>query len=72
MAQPPIFVHIVVFGFLVTMACFGAYRPQGPLVGLISLYTLFIGFVLDPFQGAFGIAPTAFEHLLETLRADMG
>lgn len=79
LAQPPIFVHIVVFGFLVTMACFGAYRPQGPLVGLISLYTLFIGFVLylilslsDPFQGAFGIAPTAFEHLLETLRADMG
>ena len=72
------FVHIVIFGFLVTMACFGAYRPQAPLVGLISLYTLFIGFVLylilslsDPFQGAIGIDPTAFERLAEALREDM-
>ena len=79
LAQPPVFVHIVIFGFLVTMACFGAYRPQGPLVGLISLYTLFIGFVLylvlslsDPFQGAIGIDPTAFERLAETLREEMG
>ncbi len=78
LAQPPVFVEIVILGFLVTMACFGAYRPQGPLVGLISLYTLFIGFVLylilslsDPFQGAFGIDPTAFERLAETLREDM-
>lgn len=77
LAQPPVFVYVVVFGFLVTMACFGAYRPQGPLVVLISLYTVFIGFVLylilslsDPYQGAFGVDPAAFEHLVETLRAD--
>ena len=60
------------------MACFGAYRPQGPLVVLIFLYTVLVGLVLylvlalsDPFQGDIGIAPTAFEHLVETLQSEM-
>ena len=77
LAQPPVFVFIVLFGFFVTMACFGAYKPQGPLVALITLYTLFIGFVLylvlslsDPFQGWFSVDPIKFELLIETLRAE--
>ena len=60
------------------MACFGAYRPQPPLVVLVSLYTLFVGLVLflilklsDPFQGDIGIAPTVFEHLVETLQSEI-
>ncbi len=78
LAEPPIYVNAIIFGFLVTMACFGAYRPQGPLVALVSLYTAFVGMVLylilatsDPFQGGIGVEPTTFEYLVETLRAKM-
>ncbi len=72
------YIYAIIFGFLVTMACFGAYRPQVPLVALVSLYTVFIGLVLylilavsDPFQGGLGVDPTPFELLVETLRPDM-
>jgi hypothetical protein len=60
------------------MACFGAYRPQGPLVVLVSLYTVFVGLVLflimklsDPFQGDIGVTPAAFEYLVETLQSEI-
>ena len=46
MAQPPVYVLVIIFGFLVSMACFGAYRPNSPLIALTSLCTLFIGMVL--------------------------
>lgn len=79
LAEPPIYIFAIVFGFLVTMACFGAYRPQVPLVALLSLYTVFIGLVLylilavsDPFQGGVSVNPISFKHLVETLRAEMG
>jgi hypothetical protein len=78
LAQPPVFVYVIIFGFLVTMACFGAYRPQAPLVVLVFLYTVFVGLVLylvlamsDPFQGDIAIAPTPFEHLVETLQSEI-
>ena len=78
LAAPPIYVNVMIFGFLVTMACFGAYRPQPPLVVLVSLYTLFVGLVLflilklsDPFQGDIGVVPTAFEYLVETLQSEI-
>ena len=78
LAKPPVFVYVIIFGFLVTMACFGAYRPQPPLVVLVSLYTLFVGLVLflilklsDPFQGDISVAPTAFEYLVETLQSEI-
>jgi hypothetical protein len=74
--KPPVFVYVIIVGFLITMACFGAYRPQAPLVVLVSLYTLFVGLVLflivklsDPFQGDIGVAPTAFEYLVEALQS---
>jgi hypothetical protein len=60
------------------MACFGAYRPQPPLVALVLLATLFVGLVLflivklsDRFQGDIGIEPTVFEHLVETLQSEI-
>mgnify|MGYP000022054160 CR=1 FL=1 len=78
LAEPPIYVYVVIFGFLVTMACFGVYRPQAPLIVLVTLYTVFVGLVLylvlalsDPFQGDIAIAPTAFEHLVETLQSEI-
>ena len=78
MEKPPVFVYVIIFGFLVTMACFGAYRPQAPLVVLVSLYTLFVGLVLflivklnDPFQGDISLAPTAFEYLVETMQSEI-
>jgi hypothetical protein len=78
LAKPPVYVYVIIFGFLVTMACFGAYRPQGPLVVLVSFYTVFIGLVLflivelsDPFQDDIGVAPTAFEYLVETLQSNI-
>jgi hypothetical protein len=78
LAEPPVYVYVIIFGFLVTMACFGAYRPQAPLVVLVFLYTVFVGLVLylvlamsDPFQGDIAIAPTPFEHLVETLQSEI-
>jgi hypothetical protein len=77
LAQAPIYVPVIIFGFLVTMACFGVYRPHLPLVALVTLYTVFVGLVLylvlamsDPFQGNFGVAPAPFEHLVETLQSE--
>ena len=77
LAEPPVFVYVVIFGFVITMACFGAYRPQPPLVALVALYTLFIGFVLylvialsDPYRGGFGVTPTVFETMVEKLRLE--
>ena len=78
LADPPIYVKVIIFGFLVTMACFGAYRPQAPLIVLVTLYTVFVGLVLylvlalsDPFQGDISVAPTAFEYLVETLQSEI-
>jgi hypothetical protein len=78
LAKPPLYIYVIIFGFLITMACFGAYRPQGPLVVLVSLYTVFVGLVLflivklsDPFQGDISVAPTAFEYLVEALQSEI-
>jgi len=78
LAKPPVYIYVIIFGFLVTMACFGVYRPQGPLVVLVSLYTVFVGLVLflimklsDPFQGDISVPPTAFEYLVETLLSEI-
>ncbi len=77
LAQPPVYLHVIIFGFLVTMACFGAYRPQAPLLVLVTLYTSFIGLVVylilslsDPFQGTIGVDPTNLEQLVEKLRSE--
>lgn len=76
LAKPPVYVYVIMFGFLVTMACFGAYRPQVPLVALVSLYTAFVGLVLylvlslsDPFQGAIGVSPTTLEQVVNHLQS---
>ncbi|MFX0199297.1 MAG: hypothetical protein ACFFCW_24500 [Candidatus Hodarchaeota archaeon] len=78
LSKPPVYIHVVFFGFLVTMACFGAYRPQVPLVALVSLYALFVGWVLylvvslsDPFHGGMRVEPTAFQRVVEALPADL-
>jgi len=79
LVKPPVYIYVIIFGFLVTMACFGAYRPRGPLVAIVFLYTVFVGLVLflilqlsDPFQGDISIAPTAFEYRVETLQSKIG
>jgi len=76
MAKPPVYVLVIIFGFLVSMACFGAYQPQFPLIALLSLCTLFIGMVLylilamsDPFQGETIVDPTPFAYLIEALES---
>lgn len=77
LAEPPVYIYVVFFGYFLAMACFGIYRPRIPLVALVSLYTLFIGLVLylilalsDPFQGGTGVEPTTFEHLVTKMRAE--
>ena len=70
--QPPFFIIIVLFGFLVTMVCFGLYRPVNVLVVLMSLHALLVGLSIsltlslsDPFEGMLGIDPRPFEEVLE-------
>ena len=77
LAGPPVFVYIVMIGFLVSMACFGVYRPQGTLIVTISLVSAFIGSMVylvialsDPYQGAFRVEPVVFENLFERLQND--
>ena len=74
-AEPPVYIFVIIFGFFVTIACFGSHRPQAPLIVLVLLYTVFIGWVLyliltlsDPFQGI-GVEPTSFEQLVEKLQS---
>lgn len=78
LAQPPVYAFVTILGFLIAMACFGVYRPQGPLIYLVTLYTSFVGIVLyliftlsDPFQGVISIEPDLYERLvryLETIK----
>ena len=77
LVEPPIYIIVIIIGFVVTMACFGAFKPQTPVVALVTLYTLFIGLVLyliltlsDPFQGI-GVEPTSFEYLVKVLQGRM-
>jgi hypothetical protein len=77
LAEPPVFIYIIIFGFLVTMSCFGVYPPHTPLVVLISFYTIFIGLVLylilqlsDPFQGDIGVSGRSFEYLVEIMQSE--
>jgi len=76
MAKPSVYFLVMIFGFLVCMACFGAYQPNFSLIALVSLCTLYIGMVLylilalsDPFEGANIIDPTPFAYLIEALES---
>ena len=78
LAKPPVYIHVTFLGFLITMVCFGSYKPQIPVIAIMLLYCIFIALVLylilamsDPFQGAFGIEPTVFETLLEKLEVEL-
>ena len=75
LAKPPLFLIVVIFGFLITMVCFGPHEPNRLTVFLLSLYTLLIGLVIylilaysDPFQGSTGIEPTSLKFVLEEIR----
>jgi hypothetical protein len=78
LAKPPVYIRVVFFGFLITMACFGVYRPQVPLVVLVCMYTVFVGLVLylivalsDPFNGSVGLDSDHFERLAVSLEAEL-
>jgi FtsH-binding integral membrane protein len=75
LAKPPLFLIVVIFGFLATMVCFGPHQPNRPTIVLLSLYTLLVGLVIfmilafsDPFQGSTGVDPTAIEFVLEQIQ----
>lgn len=76
LAKPPLFLIVVVFGFLITMVCFGPHEPRRLTLTLLSFYTLLIGLVIylilaysDPFQGATGIEPTSLEFILDQINS---
>jgi hypothetical protein len=78
LAKTPVYLYVIIFGFLVTMVCFGVYRPQAPLIVLVTFYTIFVGLVLylilalsDPFQSGIGISPAPFAYLVETLQSEI-
>lgn len=75
MAKPPLFLVVVIFGFLATMVCFGPHAPNRFTLSLLSFYTLLVGLVIylilaysDPFEGATGIEPAALEFVLQQIR----
>lgn len=75
LAKPPLFLIVVIFGFLTTMICFGPHQPNRLTLMLLSLYTMLIGLVMylilaysDPFQGSTGIEPTSIQFVLDEVR----
>ena len=75
LAQPPFFLIVVLFGFFVTMVCFGLHRPLGPVVVLVSLYVFFVGLVLylilafsDPFQGIPGVDTAPLDYTIDRMK----
>lgn len=78
LSDPPIYINVVITGFLIAMACFGAYQSRPPVVVLVTLYSLFVSLVLyliismsDPFQGGMVIESQAFRSLAETLESQL-
>lgn len=74
-SKPPLFLIVVVFGFLTTMVCFGPHEPNKLTLVLLSFYTLLIGLVIylilaysDPFQGSTGIEPASLEYVLQQMQ----
>ena len=75
LARPPFFLIVVLFGFFVTMVCFGLYKPLGPIVVLVTLYIFFVGLVVylilafsDPFQGVPGVDTAPLDFTIEKMR----
>ena len=75
--KPPFFMIVVVFGFLLTMVCFGFYPPSRTFIALMSLYTVLVGLSIfliltlsDPFQGFPGMSPAPFEEVLEYMQSE--
>jgi hypothetical protein len=78
LSDPPIYTQVVITGFLIAMACFGAYGSRPPLIALVALYSLFVGLVLyliismsDPFQGGMVIESQTFRSLAATLESQL-
>lgn len=78
LAQPPLFLVVVIFGFFVTMLCLGLHEPSRPLIVLVALYMAFVGLVIylilafsDPFQGAPGVDTAPLEYVLGDMREDI-
>lgn len=77
--QIPFVLIVVLLGFLITMACFAAYRPNRSVVVLLSLFTMFVGIVIylmlamsDPFQGELSIDSTPLDYALDRLEDNGG
>jgi len=75
MAKPPLFLIVVIFGFLATMVCFGPHAPNRFTLVLLSFYTTLVGLVIylilaysDPFQGATRIDPAALQFVLQQIQ----
>ncbi len=76
LAKPPLFLIVVVFGFLATMVCFGPHRPNRLTLVLLTFYTSLIGLVIylilaysDPFQGVTGIDPVSLQFVLQQIES---
>jgi hypothetical protein len=73
LVEPPVFFYVLLLGFLIIMALFGLFKLKRTLIGLLIIYSSFIGLLIylilalnDPFQGPLGIDPDSFVSLLET------
>lgn len=74
--EPTVVVFVAFFGYLASMAYFGIYAPRPILVGLISLYTAFVGVSIylvlamgHPFLGPTAIDAAPLEYALEIMSA---
>lgn len=74
LAKPPLFLVVVIFGFLVSVVCFGPHDPRRSTLVFLSLYTMLIGLVIylilaysDPFQGDTQIEPVSLQFVLQRI-----
>jgi hypothetical protein len=73
--RPSLVLLVVVLGYLSTMVYFGVYRAGPLLLGLVTLYTTFVGVVIyivlafsDPFQSSTILSMGPFEHVLSFMQ----
>ena len=73
--QPPAVLAVFFFGYLGTMVLLGVYRPSRTVIGLMSIFTSFVGVVIylilsmsALFQGTSAVNAAPFELVLEVIQ----
>lgn len=76
--DPPIYVFIALFGFMITMSLFCVHPPKTTSMIFMSMFSAFVGVVMyfslamsQPFDGPMSVSPRPFEVVYKDFVSDM-